>query len=211
MRALIVCALGTLCMLIATPARGQSSVDLWVEGRYVHDYDKTRDHVICSGPGAGFAVGVDFSRFFGLEVAADWPDDHVQINEMFFQGPRDGQRRVETISSSAPGLSVYATFHLVETTRMRFTLLGGLAWYQTPTDAQVLVEHLGPNSALVAREEYNHHDNYLQRALAFGVELPIRVTRTLSMVPSFHGAWTPLADYGRDGFLRPSIGARWTF
>jgi hypothetical protein len=62
MRAWTVSALGTLCLLLAAPARGQSTVDFWIEGRYVPDYDKTWDHIIRSGPGAGLAVGVDFSR-----------------------------------------------------------------------------------------------------------------------------------------------------
>jgi Outer membrane protein beta-barrel domain len=212
MRALMVSCVGVMSFLVAAPVRAQGNpLQFWVEGRYLQDQDKTRDHNVRTGPGSGVAAGVDFSRRFGMQVAVDWPAAHVERIEYAFQSFSGGMRRVETIENSAPSVSVFAGFHVLTTNRVRVTVLAGLARFQTPSRAHTLVEQLARDGSVVGREEYESRDNYPQKGLAFGADVPVRLVGGLLVVPSVHAVYVPLADYGRDGFLRPSVGLRWTF
>ena len=144
-------------------------------------------------------------------MAADWPRTHVERIEWSSLGRLGGIRTVDTISHRAPALSVYTATHLLTTGRARVTVLAGLARVHTPTHSRAVREHLGPDGAVLNREEYERRDDYPKRGLAIGVDLPLRVTHGLSIVPSVHAVYFPLEDYGRDGFVRPSVGMRWTF
>jgi hypothetical protein len=181
-----------------------------VEGRYLQDRDKTYDHHVRTGPGGGVAVGVDSQRF-ELQLAIDWPKAHVDETEWSFQSASGGTRRIETITNSAPAFSVMAGMHVVRTYRVRVTLLAGLGRFRTPTHTLSVVEHVAPDGRVLSREEYKSDDSTPEGGLAFGADVPVRLTGRLSIVPSVHTVYVPLADYGRNGFVRPSIGTRWTF
>jgi hypothetical protein len=195
----------------AAPARSQMLIHPWVEGRYLQDRDKTWDHVVRTGPGGSVAAGVDLSRRFGIEGSVDWPEAHVLKDDWTYYTLSGRMRTRTTITYRAPAVSVFATAHLVTTSRVRVTFLAGLAKFWTPTRDHTLTEQLAADGKAVIRDEHEDRDNYSHGGMAFGVEVPLRLARGLSIVPSVHSVFVPLADYGRNGFVRPSIGMRWTF
>ena len=212
MRTLVTISLTAACLLLAAPVRAQLPVQVWLEGRYMQDQDKSKDHILRTGPGSGVAFGVDFSRRFGMQVALDWPKDHVDRHESGYQDRFGGLRRVETITHRAPAVSVTFAAHVLTTTRVRVTLLAGLAKVQVPIEGELVEERLGPSGEVVSRLERLGGDpeNHPRGGVAFGADVPVRLFAGLSVVPSIHGVTFPLSDYG-SGFVRPSIGLRWTF
>ena len=119
MRTLVTISLTAACLLLAAPVRAQLPVQVWLEGRYMQDQDKSKDHILRTGPGSGVAFRVDFSRRFGMQVALDWPKDHVDRHESGYQDRFGGLRRVETITHRAPAVSVTFAAHVLTTTRVR--------------------------------------------------------------------------------------------
>lgn len=154
MRALVASCVGAMCLLVATPARGQGRFHAWLEGRYFQDRDQTRDHIVRTGPGGGVAAGVDLSRRFAIQVAVDWPKAHVERSERVFQVLRKGMRHVETIGNSAPAVSVLAGIHVVTTSRVRVTLLAGLGRLEALTRGHIVVEDLAPDGNALSRVEH---------------------------------------------------------
>lgn len=122
-----------------------------------------------------------------------------------------GIRRTDTVSNSAPAVSVLGAVHLVTTSRVRVTLLAGRGWLQTPSHGRRVLEQLAPDGTILSRQEHVYSGNYPTSGLALGIDMPVRLVRGLSVVPSIHTVWIPLADCGRSGVVRPSVGLRWTF
>ena len=174
----------------------------------IQDQDQTRDNTVQTGPGSGIAGGVDFSRRFGIHVAVDLPEEHVERVEIIYQD-RGTVHRVDTISHRAPSVSVSFSANVVTTSRVRVTLLGGLAKVRTSARYQTVIERVGASREVLSQSEGREQSTL--GGLSYGAEFPVRLVRGLSIVPSIHGVHFPLADYGRNGALRPSIGVRWTF
>ena len=211
MRTLVTMSLTAACLLLAAPVRAQLPVQVWLEGRYMQDQDKSKDHILRTGPGSGIAFGVDFSRRFGMQAALDWPKDHVDRVETVYQLRFERVRSVHTITHRAPAVSVTFAAHVLTMSRVRVTLLAGLAKVQVPLQGEIVEERLGPNGeVLTLLERRGDVENHPRGGVAFGADVPVRLFGGLSVVPSIHAVTFPLSDYG-SGFVRPSIGLRWTF
>jgi hypothetical protein len=212
MRLSLACCAGLLCALTAaSPAWGQPSIEVWLEGRYFQDQDRTRDHVVRSGPGGGAAVGLDFSRRWGMQIALDWPAAHVETIQTISPTRSGSFRRSETVENSAPSVSVLAAFHALTTDRVRLTVLGGLGRYQTPMRMHSVLEEVAADGRVLSRTEFEDTDNYPKKGLALGAEVVVRIAGGLSVVPAVHAILLPLADYGRIGVVRPGVGVRFRF
>jgi hypothetical protein len=183
----------------------------WVEGRYLQDLDKTKDEILRVGPGGGGALGVDFSRRFGIHVSLDWPEPHVERYESTYQDRVGPARSHQMITHSAPAVSVSFAAHVVATRRVQVTLLGGLGSARRVIEGRTIEERLGPGGDVVSRlERGGRPDTYRMDGVAVGAEMAMRLFGAVWLVPGVHALHFPLSDYG-SGFVRPSIGVRWTF
>ena len=196
MRFPISICLAAACLLAAVPARAQVPFQVWIEGRYIQDQDQTRDNTVQTGPGSGIAGGIDFLRRFGIHVAVDLPEEHVERVEMIYQD-RGAVHRVDTISHRAPSVSVSFSANVVTTSRVRVTLLGGLAKVRMSARYQFVIERVGASREVLSQSEGREQSTL--GGLSYGAEFPVRLVRGLSIVPSIHGVHFPLADYGRNG------------
>ena len=199
-----------LVSALAAPAMAQGTG--FVSLRGFLDADGTHVTGLPAAAGIGVSAGIDVSKHVSLVIELDEPMNHSQTTTGQTLDPVKGtQRFTVTRIARTPSFNVLVAVRGLSDRRVGFAVSGGVGWSDHHDSTGSTIETLGPGGTVTGTATYPQTGSgYTWLGLAGGVEIPIRVTRHLSIAPELRGVWFPASESGRT-IVRSGAAVRWTF
>lgn len=162
--------------------------------------------------GVGGSAALDITRSVGLVVDVDEPRGRTRTETHETVDRIKGRERITlTRIDRSPSVNLMVAFRGRAGRRVSVATLCGVSWTGERSAFGTRTESLGPDGQVTGVvDQPPAWDRYLWLGLAGGIEVPIRITGRLSIVPDLRGIWFPLAENG-NSIGRLGVSARWRF
>ena len=199
-----------LVSVLAVPATAQGTG--FVSLRGFLDADGTHVTGLPAAAGLGVSAGIDVSKHVSLVIEMDQPMNHSLTTVSQATDPVKGaQRFTVTRIARTPTFNALVAVRGFSDRRVAFAVSGGVGWSGHRDSFGSIVETLGPGGAVTGSTTYPQiGSTYTWFGLAGGIEMPIRVSSNLSIVPEIRGVWFPASESGRT-IVRSGVNVRWRF
>lgn len=194
---------------IAVPAAAQNRGFIALRG--FRDVDSTHAGLPV-GLGVGASAGVDITKHISLVVDVDEPEGRSRTETNETTDSVKGRQRITlTRIDRSPSFNVLVAVRGFADRRVSVAVSGGVTWTGHRSAFGVTIETLARDGTVT--ETVDHPaawTSYLWFGLAGGVEVPIRVSQHVWIVPECRGNYFPLSESGPT-IGRTGVNVRWRF